>query len=481
VDVKFNDLGQTTEDYTFKNGELWKRNYEYDAVGRLIGVNVTRYDTNGNQIGTGTGGAVNFDYMPGSRMRFAQHKLFGSQGQSIDSLVHTLSSGGNEIELSDDQFNYKKIYLGDLNQLDLRFGFVERQGDAFSYDDPKKEYVFDHQNSTNALLSDDTLVAEKLYEPNGVPVVLLPEHMSVDDFTYTGRSYIPEVDLHYYRGRYMSSCSNRFTQQDPMQHGSNWYAYTANPVMMVDPTGYAFKDFYDPAMEEILSIFDIKQVGYGLILEQILKFAGPFGTLYTIYNTSVAGYELYQNWGCMTPEQYHAFAGRLVGGKIKDAILGRAKLQAGTLARKGWNRLKSSFRRLPSIGGPSSMGLLPDGKKGSPKKKKKTGDGIRTINGRRPINSKYAGKTHPSGVKFTDQGFPDFSPYAKAKAKLEGLTGDYRTDSDMANAAVGLEATPAGMVWHHVEDGMTMLLVPQAKHQAVRHTGGAAVIRYGFD
>ena len=104
-------------------------------------------------------------------------------------------------------------------------------------------------------------------------------------------------------------------------------------------------------------------------------------------------------------------------------------------------------------------------------------DGVRLVNGRRPINSRYAGQTHPSGVRFTANGFPDFSPYAKARTQLKGLTGDYPVDAAMANKAVGLRATPEDMVWHHVEDGVTMLLIPRKVHDAARHTGGAAVIR----
>ncbi|MEZ5127397.1 MAG: hypothetical protein R2703_02650 [Micropruina glycogenica] len=63
---------------------------------------------------------------------------------------------------------------------------------------------------------------------------------------------------------------------------------------------------------------------------------------------------------------------------------------------------------------------------------------IPLINGRRPINSKYAGrvfdgdkwspdlaKKYPDGVRFTNEGFPDFSPYAEATVKINNLTGDY--------------------------------------------------------
>lgn len=104
-------------------------------------------------------------------------------------------------------------------------------------------------------------------------------------------------------------------------------------------------------------------------------------------------------------------------------------------------------------------------------------DGIPRINGKRPRNYQYAGQTHPSGVRFNDQGFPDFSPYATAKVEINGLRGRYRADAKKANAAAGLKKTPKGYVWHHVEDGRTMQLIPKEIHNAVAHTGGAAIIR----
>jgi RHS repeat-associated protein len=115
---------------------------------------------------------------------------------------------------------------------------------------------------------------------------------------------------------------------------------------------------------------------------------------------------------------------------------------------------------------------------------------VSKVNGRFPINYKYAGQTlpleklptdvavkYPESVKFTPQGFPDFSPYVVREVSIGNLTGDYVKDSQLANQAIGLNVTPQGYTWHHVEDGVTMQLVPQDLHQAVRHTGGAAVLR----
>ena len=118
--------------------------------------------------------------------------------------------------------------------------------------------------------------------------------------------------------------------------------------------------------------------------------------------------------------------------------------------------------------------------------------GIQQINGRNPINSSYAGRVYdgprwtsdlaakyPDGVRFSDAGFPDFSPYSRARVQFDDLTGVYATDAAAANRALNLSGTPSGHVWHHVEDGSTMILIPQDIHNAVRHTGGAAVIRGG--
>ena len=116
-------------------------------------------------------------------------------------------------------------------------------------------------------------------------------------------------------------------------------------------------------------------------------------------------------------------------------------------------------------------------------------DAIPKINGHTVKNSKYAftsfalpgalAAKYPVGVRFTTDGHPDFSPYAKATVLLDDLTGK-GADFERANLASGFgntRAAPAGYVWHHVEDGHTMLLVPKDLHDAVRHTGGCAVLR----
>ena len=99
--------------------------------------------------------------------------------------------------------------------------------------------------------------------------------------------------------------------------------------------------------------------------------------------------------------------------------------------------------------------------------------------GRAIRNSKLAGTVY-KGVRFTKEGFPDFSKVAKKTVKVAGLTGNYAHDAKLANAAAKMDAVPKDMVWHHVEDGATMMLVPKSIHNEIAHTGGAALLRSGI-
>ncbi|HVW15020.1 MAG TPA: HNH endonuclease [Mucilaginibacter sp.] len=111
---------------------------------------------------------------------------------------------------------------------------------------------------------------------------------------------------------------------------------------------------------------------------------------------------------------------------------------------------------------------------------------IQKVNGRNPRNYRYAGKTYtfeantplgkkyPNGVQFNNQGFPDFSPYAKKTVDIGQLNVNATQDELMANKAAGYNSTPKGYTWHHVENSTKVELVPTDLHEAVAHTGGRA-------
>jgi A nuclease of the HNH/ENDO VII superfamily with conserved WHH len=76
-------------------------------------------------------------------------------------------------------------------------------------------------------------------------------------------------------------------------------------------------------------------------------------------------------------------------------------------------------------------------------------------------------------VRFTRADYAVLTPYKEDRVAIENLTGDRKNDAKLANRATGRTETPEGFVWHHVEDGRTMELVPEDVHDVVKHTGGA--------
>ncbi|RKN08661.1 SMI1/KNR4 family protein [Streptomyces radicis] len=119
-----------------------------------------------------------------------------------------------------------------------------------------------------------------------------------------------------------------------------------------------------------------------------------------------------------------------------------------------------------------------------------------------PPNRAYAGQIvqfpdpvraarYPQGVRVDADGFPDFSPYARAAAEIaeppEGFGVDELrlTDYVSANAALhasGHElwadlppvATPHGWTWHHVARSRRVELIPVEVKALLRHHGGLA-------
>jgi len=79
-------------------------------------------------------------------------------------------------------------------------------------------------------------------------------------------------------------------------------------------------------------------------------------------------------------------------------------------------------------------------------------------------------------VRFTNDGFPNFGPYATHTARFPNGFRGTPADFAAANRQAGLARTPDGFTWHHHQDGRTLQLVPRDLHEAIRHAGGVALM-----
>jgi RHS repeat-associated protein len=440
----YNDNGQMTGAAPGHDGLNWT--YQWDGAGRLASAisgsgaaasqSVFRYGPDGARIAVThrTGNLESSDVHIGSL------ELRAEDGADARRAYYNLSFGPAHIQLA------LKPGAGGLLSLDL---------------DATRFYHQDYLGSTALVSSADgstSAIGRLDYAPYG-------ERLFADEGTarihtrYTGKELDP-TGLTYFGARYADTVLGRWISPDQViitnpreieqRPGTGLFTFVgSNPVARTDPDGRQ-------ECEECLIKRNARMMGLPYLTPspesqaQALKLDAWI--LFGILNpgaATVSAVALSNLSGASDLERVAVLGGVLLG-KV-----------AGVAARL--------FSREAQAG----AGVIGEAAAENP---------IPTIGGRLPINGKYAGGVHPSGVKFTNQGFPNFGPHSVAEVEIEGLTGNYARDAAMANRAAGLESTPEGYVWHHVEDGRTMQLLPDDIHAAVRHTGGAAVIRNGgFD
>ena len=94
-------------------------------------------------------------------------------------------------------------------------------------------------------------------------------------FRYNGEYFDNETGYIYLRARYYDPSIGRFTTEDPIKDGLNWYGYCSNnPVMFVDPSGLAPGDLFahpDLAALDFAMIYNEKSINHS---NQDLRDAG---------------------------------------------------------------------------------------------------------------------------------------------------------------------------------------------------------------
>ena len=159
-----------------------------------------------------------------------------------DGLRHSKTSGGTTT---------RHIWSGSNISGDISSGdntgesyYVYGIGRIASYSSAStlKHYYNYNAHGDVVRLSSPTTASLALYDydafGNQLDLGILTPSTDPNPFRYCGEYFDDETGSIYLRARYYNPATGRFTTEDPIRAGSNWYIYCQNdPVNRVDPTG----------------------------------------------------------------------------------------------------------------------------------------------------------------------------------------------------------------------------------------------------
>ena len=271
--------------------------YTYDANNRLTAETVAgvaktyTYDANGNLINA---------WNAGNPVGAYSYNLFGNQiSFTADSIVYTnytyrpdglRHSIGGKVHIWDGANIIADVDDGDI--------IVYVRGINLIYaDDGDRIYYHFNAHGDVVVLTNESGSKTKSYSYNAFGVEHNESTLDDNPFRYCGEYYDKETKTIYLRARYYNAEQGRFTQEDPIRDGYNWYAYcNGSPIMFVDPSGQKPADF----LMGLLLSYDDNQFG-GLVC----KLIDTFTDIPTTY---------------IPEDESDYYAGRVVGDGISLAV-----------------------------------------------------------------------------------------------------------------------------------------------------------------
>jgi lysozyme len=90
--------------------------------------------------------------------------------------------------------------------------------------------------------SDGDVISHMIYDPWGSPLIETytdANYSGLDNLNnFTGYTWDEVLGVYYAQNRFYDADEHRFTQQDPVKDGGNWYVYVENnPLIATDPWG----------------------------------------------------------------------------------------------------------------------------------------------------------------------------------------------------------------------------------------------------
>ena len=165
-----------------------------------------------------------------------------------------LSTANRDILVTEDgSFTQRYVYDEDGTRISAEYGYAagtkrgeggeNLQSDFAANDVLKVWYRTSHLGSTLFAVDENgKVISHTIYDPWGNP---LTETYTDTNFSgidnsnnYTGYTWDEVLDLYFAQNRFYDPADHRFTQEDPIKDGENWYRYCGNePLGHIDWNG----------------------------------------------------------------------------------------------------------------------------------------------------------------------------------------------------------------------------------------------------
>ena len=480
---EYNPTGDITAFTTVQtDGSSYEQTMRYDSMSELTRVNYdwTSADDDGNLT----------EYALDDETHNAAYNSL-NQLTSFDGVTYKYDGESNRIGLSDGDTETSFVIDNDSSELS-RVLVEETNGESiyhvyghgligsYGTDGTFETHHYDYRGSTTSVTDESgSVVGTVVYDEYGV--ITHKDDSVTTRFLYNGQHGV-QTDtngLYYMRARFYNPDLKRFMNRDVML-GSlaepqtlNRYAFVnGNPISYHDPFGLA---------RETLSN-KVSGIGHGL-----LDGAGLIPVFGEVFDLANAAWYLAE--GDFTNAALSSMALIPIVGNTTTGL--KYVDDVAELGVKGYTKVSGSrIRHGITAAGDNVGSMLSEGGASSSKGLTNAAGELVDLSNVRIMNKKYAGKVYeltgdlgkkyPKGVQFSSDGFAQLGEYAKLELKIPGMTGKTSADIARANKKMGWSKTLEGYTWHHVEDGISMQLVPKDLHKAVKHTGGASLLRKGL-
>ena len=334
--------------------------------------------------------------------------------------VDYLSLANRDIMMTEDgSYTERYVYDGSGKRLSTEMDYAEgtRRGEAgenfqsdFAADTGKVWYRSSLLNSTLYTVdADGEVIAHMIYDPWGNPLVesYTDANLSglVNRNNYTGYTWDETLGLYFAQNRFYDAENHRFTQEDVIKDGTNWYVYCGNnPINYVDPLGTVVT----PANVMGAIIGAIGGYIIGEAIANYFQLTGCWETLVKISSTALitvvgwfAGPLVYQ---AIKPVVIQAIAaGKLIIDKVSQWITSALGIETTNFGEAVLQEGSSMRERLLNTVQNSSLRNLID-------------------------------KLYRPGAIYGDGGTADFLKYVAENGVPEGYTNHFQKAEDMVRA-----------------------------------------------